>query len=230
MIEVAAVASVAAQSFKLLKAGFAVGRDIESMAADLSRWMGALSDLSQAEKEIQNPGIFTKLFRGKSIEQEAIEVFAANRAAKAQRSELKQFVQYSLGQSAWNELLALEGSIRKTRAETIYKQREKRKKFVEIVAWIVVGLIGCAILFGFVMLLKAHAANAQPDHVTCRLVGCEIIKKKRYCVYRGVKTQETVVLEPSEWFPREYQCKYDPDAPKPPSLQETLQAIRESQK
>ena len=231
MIEVAAVASVAAQSFKLLKAGFAVGRDLESMAGDLSRWMGALSDLTQAEKEIQNPSIFTKLFRGKSIEQEAIEVFAANRAVKSQRDELKQFVQYSLGQSAWNELLALEGSIRKTRAETIYKQREKRRKFVEIVAWILMGLVGCGILIGFVMLLKAHTANAQPDYVQCRLVGCEKIEGMRYCVYRGAwNTQEVISFRLDEWFPREFLCDLEPDKPRPPSMRDTMKAIRDSQK
>jgi len=231
MIEVAAVASVAAQSFKLLKAGFAVGRDLESMAGDLSRWMGALSDLTQAEKEIQNPPLFAKLFRGKSIEQEAIEVFAANRAAKSQRDELKQFVQYSLGQSAWNELLALEGSIRKTRAETIYKQREKRRKFVEIVAWILMGLVGCGILIGFVMLLKAHTANAQPDYVQCRLVGCEKIEGMRYCVYRGAwNTQEVISFRLDEWFPREFLCDFEPDKPRPPSMRDTMKAIRDSQK
>ena len=231
MIEVAAVASVAAQSFKLLKAGFAVGRDLESMAGDLSRWMGALSDLTQAEKEIQNPSIFTKLFRGKSIEQEAIEVFAANRAVKSPRDELKQFVQYSLGQSAWNELLALEGSIRKTRAETIYKQREKRRKFVEIGAWILMGLGGCGILIGFVMLLKAHTANAQPDYVQCRLVGCEKIEGMRYCVYRGAwNTQEVISFRLDEWFPREFLCDVEPATPRPPSMRDTMKAIRDSQK
>ena len=200
------------------------------MAADIGRWMGALSDLEVLEREAKHPPLFKKLFQGKSVEQEALEIFAAAEKSKQQRTDLKNMIGMMYGHSKWEQLLKTEASIRKARKETLYLQRQRRQKFVEIVAWIFMALIGCGILFGFVMLLKAHTVNAQPDHVTCRLVGCEIIKKKRYCVYRGVKTQETVVLEPSEWFPREYQCKYDPDAPKPPSLQETLKAIRESQK
>ena len=47
--------STASAAFSALKKGFAIGRDIESMASDLSRWMGALSDLDQAEKEANNP-------------------------------------------------------------------------------------------------------------------------------------------------------------------------------
>ena len=53
MDPVSAMATASA-AFSALKKGFAIGRDIESMASDLSRWMGALSDLDQAEKEAKN--------------------------------------------------------------------------------------------------------------------------------------------------------------------------------
>jgi len=236
MIEIAAAASVAAQSFKLLKAGFSVGRDLESMAGDLSRWMGALSDLSQAEKEIQNPPLFAKLFRGKSIEQESIEIFAARRQAESQRNELRQFVQLTLGQKAWNDLLATEAKIRKQRAETIYKQREKRRKFVEIVAWVVLVGVGLSVLTGFVLLLKEHTARASDwanDMTVCRLVKCmKLDKKQEVCVYRGAhNTQETLFLSliPREWKPREYLCQWNPDQPPPPNVYDVLKAIKESQ-
>ena len=68
--------ATASAAFTALKKGFAIGRDIESMASDLSRWMGALSDLDQMEKEAKNPPIFKKLFGGQSVEQEAITAFA----------------------------------------------------------------------------------------------------------------------------------------------------------
>lgn len=236
MIEIAAAASIAAQSFKILKTGFSVGRDLESMAGDLSRWMGALSDLSQAEKEIQNPPLFAKLFRGKSIEQESIEIFAAKRQAESQRNELRQFVQLTLGQKAWNDLLATEARIRKQRAETIYKQREKRRKFVEIVAWVVLVGVGLSVLTGFVLLLKAHTAKASDwanDMTVCRLVKCmKIDKRTEACVFRGAhNTQETLFfsLNPREWKPREYLCQWNPDQPPPPNVYDVLKAIKESQ-
>ena len=224
------VMATATAAFSAVKKGISIGRDIESMASDIGRWMGALSDLEVLQKEAKNPPLFKKLFQGKSVEQEAMEVFAAAEKSQQQRTDLKNMIGMMYGHSKWEQLLKTEASIRKSRAETIHLQRQRRRKFVEIVAWILMGLLSVGLLTLFVVLLKGHAAKAQPDHVVCRLVGCEIINKKRYCVYRGVKTQETVVLEPSEWFPREYQCKYDPDAPKPPTLQETLKAIRESQR
>jgi len=157
MDPVSAMATASA-AFGALKKGFAVGRDVESMVGDLSRWMGALSDIDQAEKEAKNPPIFKKLFNGKSVEQEAIEAFAAKRKAQSQRDELKQWISFTLGKSAWDELIRMEGNIRKQRQETLYRQRERRQKFVEICAIILAILVGAAALVGFVWLVKTKGS------------------------------------------------------------------------
>jgi len=141
--------ATASAAFNVIKKGFAVGRDIEQMAGDLGRWMGALSDIEQAEKEAKNPPIFKKLFAGKSIEQEAMEAFAAKRKAQQQRDELKQWLQYTVGSRAWDELIQMEGQIRKQRQETLYRQRERRQKFIE---WVVIG-IACLLGIGLLGLL-----------------------------------------------------------------------------
>lgn len=154
MDPVSAMATASA-AFGALKKGFAIGRDLESMASDLSRWMGALSDIEQAEKEAKNPPIFKKIISSKSVEQEAIEAFAAKKKAQAQRDELKQWLQYTIGSKAWDELIAMEGQIRKQRQETIYRQRERRQKFVEIVVIILAVATGAALLFGFIWLMKS---------------------------------------------------------------------------
>tara|TARA_A100000172_G_scaffold40635_2_gene24796 strand:- start:913 stop:1494 length:582 start_codon:yes stop_codon:yes gene_type:complete len=193
--------------------------------------MGALSDLDMLEKEAKNPPIFKKLFNGKSVEQEAIEAFAAKEKAQQQRYELQQWISMTLGRKKWDDLVRMEGSIRKQRQETLYKQRKRRQKFVEIVAWIMMAVVAAALLTLFVLFLKGQAAKAQPEHVVCRLVGCEVFQGKRWCVYKGAwNTQESMSFGMSEWFPREYLCDFVPDAPKPPSMRDTLKAIRESQK
>jgi hypothetical protein len=146
--------AVASSAFGVLKKGFALGRDIESMAGDLSRWMGALSDLDQAEKEAKNPPIFKKMFAGKTVEQEAIEIFAAKKKAQAQRDELKQWLQFTMGSKAWDELIRMEGQIRTQRQETLYRQRERRAKFIEWVVIIISVITGVAILAILVWLFK----------------------------------------------------------------------------
>ena len=228
MDPVSAMATATA-AFSVLKKGFAIGRDIESMASDLSRWMGALSDLDQAEREAKNPPIFKKLFAGKTVEQEAIEVFAAKNKAQKQREELKQFIQYTMGQSYWDSLLRMEGQIRKQRAETLYRQRERRRKFMEIVAYIVAGLIGASLLLGFVMLLKSHAAKAEAQLVTCRLAGCEVHGKDKVCIYLGAnQTLKVEHFMVGQMVPTEYQCEYSPNSERPPTIKDIMDAIKEA--
>jgi len=223
--------ATASAAFGALKKGFAIGRDIESMASDLSRWMGALSDLDQMEKEAKNPPIFKKLFSGQSIEQEAITTFANKQKAQQQRYELQQWISLTMGKSKWDELVKMEGQIRKRRKETLYKQRERRRKFVEIVAWIIVIGAGFAALTAFVMLLKSHTALAD-QMTTCRKVKCEKLEDRQtLCIFRGQNnTIESQFFEYMEFIPNEYQCKYDPTARKDMTIQETLKAIRDSQK
>jgi len=224
--------ATASAAFGALKKGFAIGRDIESMASDLSRWMGALSDLDQAEKEAKNPPIFKKLFGGQSVEQEAITAFANKQKAQQQRYELQQWISLTMGKSKWDELVRMEGQIRKRRQETLYAQRERRRKFVEIVAWVVLISAGVAVLTSFVLLLKSHSANAAEQMTVCRKVKCEKLEDRQMvCVFKGQNnTIESMFFSQGEFIPNEYLCKYDPNARRDRTIQETLKEIRESQK
>lgn len=138
--------ATASAAFNTIKKGFAVGRDIEQMASDLGRWMGALSDIEQAEKEAKNPPIFKKLFAGQSVEQEAVEAFARKQKAQQQRYELQQWISLTLGKSKWDELIRMEGQIRKQRQETLYRQRERRQQFIEIIVLSITMIIGIGII------------------------------------------------------------------------------------
>ena len=154
MIDPISAAATASAAFTAIQRGFQVARSIEDMASDLSRWMGALSDLDQAEREAKNPPIFKKLFAGQSVEAQAMEAFAAKTRAEEQRAQLKQYIQFSYGQSKWEELVRMEGSIRKQRQETIYRQRERRRKFIEVVSIVLALVTGVGALILFVMWLK----------------------------------------------------------------------------
>jgi len=224
----------ATASYNAVKRAIAAGQELESMIGSLSKWMSCLSDLDQAEREAKNPPIFKKLFSGKTVEQEALEIFAAKQKAQQQRDELRQFIGLTLGMSKWNELVATEARIRKQRQETMYAQRERRRKFVEIVAWCVMIGAGLAVLTTFVLLLKAHIAQANDwanDLTTCRLVKCmKLDKTQEVCVYRGAhNTQETLFFNRGEWKPREYLCQWEVDQPPPPNVYDVLKAIKESQ-
>lgn len=222
--------ATASAAFGTIKKGFQVGRDVESMMSDIGRWMGALSDLDQAAKEAKNPPIFKKLFNGKSVEQEAIEAFSNKRKAQNQRDELKTWIEFTLGRQAWQDLIQTEANIRKQRQDTLYKQRERRQKFVEIIVWIVMVSLSAAILYGFVAFLMSKQAKASNIKMTtCRLAAQEVVgKSDLLCFYIGAgNTQEQHTSEVYMGCQKQYQCVYNP-RPKGASLKDTMKSIKDA--
>lgn len=152
MIEIVAAVSAASGAFNTIKAGFAAGREIESMAGDLSRWMGAVSDIKKAEEYNKKPPLFKKLFNAGSVEEEAMEIFMAKKKAEDMRNELKQIISFTRGPSAWEELLRTEADIRKKRQQAIYDQQERRKQILEWIAIGVLVLVVGGFIFGLIYL------------------------------------------------------------------------------
>ena len=131
MIDPATIA-LATSAFGLIKRGFAAGREIESMAKDVSRWMGACHDIEKAHSKAKSRRF------GRSVEEEALETWAALKKVKQQREELRLYM-LSLNPQAWNELVRLEGQIRKQRQ---IEEEERRQRQEEILTWsaVVAGL------------------------------------------------------------------------------------------
>ena len=152
-LTISAAISTATAAFGGIKKAFLAGRELESMTSDLSRWMGAVSDVSNIEKRAKNPSLFSKVFNGQSIEQEAIEAFAAKKKLAQQRDELKTFIMFTHGTKAWDELIQMEGQIRKRRQKEVYEAQERKEK---IIMWTVLTItfgIGIAVLVGLAYIL-----------------------------------------------------------------------------
>jgi hypothetical protein len=157
MIDPVTALAAATTAFNAIKKGFEVGKDIESMAGDLGRWMGHVSDISKAEEYTKNPPLFKKLFASGSVEEEAMAAFMAKKKAEDMRDQLRQIIVMTRGMSAWDELLATEGDIRKKRQAAIYAQQEKRRKVMEWSALVV----GIVVFGGFLVWLISLALKAR---------------------------------------------------------------------
>ena len=124
-------------AFNALKKGFQVGKDLQDMSGQLTQWAGAMSDLSFMEQKNKNPP-WWKALNGQSVEAEALEIFTAKKKAEAMRQELKDWISFSMGPSAWDELVATEGRIRKQKKEQEYRKAEMIEA---IITWSVTGLL-----------------------------------------------------------------------------------------
>ena len=103
------------------------------MSGDLSRWMGAVSDVDHIHKASKSPSMLKKMFAAQSVEQEAIEAFAAKKKLQQQRDDLKTYIMFTQGTKAWDELLQTESNIRKLRKKMVYEAQQRREKILNIV-------------------------------------------------------------------------------------------------
>jgi hypothetical protein len=132
MIDPISAIATATAAFNTIKQGFQAGREIEGMAGDIGRWMGAVSDIKKAEEYNQKPPLFKKLFQAGSVEEEALQIFMAKKKAEDMRNQLRDIISSTRGPSAWQELVATEADIRKKRQQAIYDQEERRRFWLEM--------------------------------------------------------------------------------------------------
>ena len=246
-VTISIAVGVASKAFSAIKQGFAVGRDIEQMSGDIGRWMGAVSDVDNAEKQAKNPPLFGKLFSAGSVEEAAMAAYAAKKKLEEQRYELKMFLNLTHGPQAYEELLQMEGQIRKERQQTVYKQQQLRRQVGEGIAWLFLVLVvgGFVLLVASMWFNKARAdvykytpkdyTRQQKIHqgkiilpimTTCRLMKQKVLKNKMACIYIGAqKTYEMEFTDISIGCPRKYKCKLNPNG-KEPSIDQVMESLR----
>jgi len=246
-VTISLAVGVASKAFDAIKKGFSVGRDIEQMSGDIGRWMGAVSDVDNAEKQAKNPPLFGKLFKAGSIEEAAMAAYAAKKKLEEQRYELKMFLNLTHGPQAYNELLQMEGQIRKQRQETIYKQQQLRRQVGEGIGWVFLILVigGFLLLLASVFSSKAYGdgytyksknyTKQQKIHqgilkknvyVTCRLKKQKVVKDKMACIYEGAnKTYELEFADVRVGCPRQYKCIHNPNS-KEPNINDVMESLR----
>ena len=152
MVDPITAITAATAAFNIIKKGFDMGRDIESMYSDMGKWMGAVADIRHADQMVKNPSVFKKLFNGSSIEQEAMDVFAAKKKAEEMENELRTYVNLVYGPNSWADIIKLQAKIRKDRQEQIYAQQELRRNILNMIG-IVLGAIVGIIAFNFIAYL-----------------------------------------------------------------------------
>ena len=142
--------TVAVTAFTAVKSGIKAGRELQDMVGELGKLWGGLdtaraSHVNKRTKANQNAFI--------SVDEEALKTFADKRKADEIENELHQFIIYTLGAEAWNELLALRGKIRKERQEAAREAAKRLRKQQEIAAVLFTVVIGVGALWAAIYYL-----------------------------------------------------------------------------
>ena len=140
-VTLSAAVTGATTAYNAIKKAIMVGKEIEDMSSELSRWMTAVSDVDNVHRNANSPSALDRVFNG-SIEQVAIESFSAKKKLAKQREELRNFLVANYGTSAWDDLIREEGRIRKARQEAVYARQERNKQVRDYTIIGVTSLVG----------------------------------------------------------------------------------------
>jgi hypothetical protein len=140
------IIATASAAYSALKKGIEIGRELQDMGGQLATWAGAISDIEFLAKKAENPPWWKV---GGNVQAEAIEIFAAKKKIEVQRQELKTYIQYSYGQSGWEDLLRIEAQVRRRKQATDHRRAEIKEMVITVVVvglCLVVGIAGLALL------------------------------------------------------------------------------------
>ncbi len=143
--------TAAVAAFSAVKKGIQVGKDLHDMAGDIGKLWGGI-DAAR--------GAHTKKKKGQiiSVEEEALQTFAAKRKADEIEKELREFIIYTLGGQAWSQLIEIRGQVRKRRLEEAAKARRQKRKAIEMGILTVVIIIAFSALWymGYIVITQGN--------------------------------------------------------------------------
>ena len=142
MIDPVTAISIATNAFGTVKRMVAAGREVEDTLSQIGRFYGAVSDLAEHKRQAENPPLFKKIIASKSVNEEAMEIYARQKKTQQMERELRELLMFQFGERGYQELVDLRRSIQAKREKTIYLQERKRKAFF----WNSIQISGIAVL------------------------------------------------------------------------------------
>jgi hypothetical protein len=155
MIDPVSAIGLASAAYRGIKAAVSTGKELHDMAGTLSQWAGAMSDLDFSHKQAENPPMFKKMFGASKIEANALEIWGHKEKAKELREDLRSHISLYYGPSAWEEIVRIEGQMRKKRAAEVYAKEERKQIIMEWIVGILMALALASVLGGILYITGA---------------------------------------------------------------------------
>ncbi len=143
MIDPITAFSAASAAFGILKKGISVGKDITSMGSTLSQWSKAVADLDFLENKAKKPPMY-KMFT--DTQSDALDIWTKKQKLKEMREELRAFISWNYGPSAWDEIVKIEAEQRKAQREAVYAKEELKQKIIDITLAVLIIAVAIGIM------------------------------------------------------------------------------------
>jgi len=149
MIDPVTALALAGTAFNGIKKAVQLGKDVQDVYAQLSKWAGHVADVHEhMTQNPKKPGLFEKIGFAKSATAEAFDHLIAQQKLKEMEKEIKHMFIWGelqhLGMDGYKELIRKRRQIKADREKQIYDQLRKRKMFFNIIKQSIIG--GVAVL------------------------------------------------------------------------------------
>lgn len=137
-------------SFEALKAGIAVGKELQGMAKDMGSLFDSVAAITRVAADPKG-----SLMAGKSAQQMAMEAYAAKAEADSMMEQLKNHFIGEFGLAAWDQVLSATTQIKKDQKAAALEAEKASEELMNTIAlWgtvflIVILVIACLMLVTF---------------------------------------------------------------------------------
>jgi len=147
--------ALAKGSYEAVKAGIAVGKELQGMAGDLGSLFDSVGAITRAASQPPRGNMML----GKSAEQVAMEAYAAKAEADQMLADLKNHFVGEFGLGAWDQVVAATTQIKKDRrAAALQAQKEQEALMANVATY------GSALLLFIVLVACILLATISLSH------------------------------------------------------------------
>ena len=140
-LTISACISGATKAYNLVAKAVNAGREIEDTASYIGKFFDHKERINEIEAEVQYG---PKLFRGQSVEAQALEIQMAKKKTNDMETSLRELCYYTVGKDFYDEMMVERRKIRQQRLNAAKARAERKKLLIDggIVFSLFLALIG----------------------------------------------------------------------------------------
>lgn len=153
--EIIAAVNVCASAYRFMKTAVNEGKDLNDMGRAIGKFFDAREEISVLEQKATNPSKIEKLFGGKSVEAQALEITLQKNRALQLEKDLKDLFLWSGHGNLWQDTLRERARLRNLRIAEAKQKAESRAAMIDIAA--IIGTF--TVIFVVVMAITSVAVE-----------------------------------------------------------------------
>ena len=130
-------------AYTAVKKGIEVGKDITQLMSEIGSLWTAIEEVETGYRKEKQ--------KKQSVEEEALDLFAAKCAAKDAEENLREIVIATRGFNAWNDMMRMRIDLRKKRKQLAAQKAQEKKKLLETLM-----IIGAVLAASIIILVTVY--------------------------------------------------------------------------